>query len=185
MPQYRFLFCYHHVDRNSLPDVPQGISLQPTRMEQTGVINIQKVPQIKMIRSKMPVTKKESARALARQQYCCCVRPQFATVFPWNHPNGIYITQHLYKSKCKICTFEFKALFRRFKALRAKVKQSYCRNSHLRFCCSVHAFISSICCSGVVAALMAEIYCSSLMRSGVDACSGRSNSSDAIVLIVS
>ena len=34
---------------------------------------------------KMPVTKKESARALARQQYCCCVRPQFATVFPWNH----------------------------------------------------------------------------------------------------
>ena len=33
-----------------------------------------------------------------------CVRPHFATVFPWNHPNGIYITQHLYKSKCKICT---------------------------------------------------------------------------------
>ena len=50
---------------------------------------------------KMPVTKKESARVLARQQYCCCVRPQFATVFPWNHPNGIYITQHLYKSNLR------------------------------------------------------------------------------------
>ena len=35
-------------------------SIRSTRMEQTGVINIQKVPQIKMIRSKMPVTKKES-----------------------------------------------------------------------------------------------------------------------------
>jgi len=49
----------------------------------------------------LTVTKKESARVLARQQYCCCVRPQFATVFPWNHPNGIYITQHLYKSNLR------------------------------------------------------------------------------------
>ena len=47
----------HHREVASLP--PSG-STRSTRMEQTGVINIQKVPQIKMIRSKMPVTKKES-----------------------------------------------------------------------------------------------------------------------------
>ena len=47
----------HHREVASLP--PSG-SIRSTRTEQTGVINIQKVPQIKMIRSKMPVTKKES-----------------------------------------------------------------------------------------------------------------------------
>ena len=46
----------HHKEVASLPSG----STRSTRMEQTGVINIQKVPQIKMIRSKMPVTKKES-----------------------------------------------------------------------------------------------------------------------------
>ena len=52
----------HHKEVASLP--PSG-STRSTRMERTGVINIQKVPQIKMIRSKMPsiVTGKQIGRA--------------------------------------------------------------------------------------------------------------------------
>ena len=47
----------------------------------------------------------------------------FCNCLSMEHPNGIYITQHLYKSKVQNLHFEFKPLFSRFKALRAKVRQ--------------------------------------------------------------